>query len=153
MIEEVRNEKEKRRICRLVLEQLQDWFEIEEAREAYIANAGKQVFFAAKEEGEPVGFLCLHPTSHSTMEIVVMGVLPSHQGKGYGTALLAKAKEYCKQHAYTFLQVKTVAMGHYAIYDKTNRFYQSVGFQELEVFPTLWDENNPCQIYVMHIGG
>lgn len=23
------------------------------------------------------------------------------------------------------------------------------GFKEFEVFPTLWDEQNPCQIYVM----
>lgn len=30
-----------------------------------------------------------------------------------------------------------------------NRFYLAVGFQEFEVFPMLWDECNPCQIYVM----
>lgn len=24
-----------------------------------------------------------------------------------------------------------------------------LGFKEFEVFPTLWDEWNPCQIYVM----
>ena len=47
------------------------------------------------------------------------------------------------------MQVKTVAMGHYVEYDATNRFYQSLGFQELEIFPTLWGEKNPCQIYVM----
>ena len=42
-------------------------------------------------------------------------------------------------------------MGRYKEYDDTNRFYQSLGFKELEVFPTLWDERNPCQIYVMAI--
>lgn len=30
---------------------------------------------------------------------------------------------------------------------------KALGFRELEVFPTLWDECNPCQIYIMHIGG
>lgn len=35
------------------------------------------------------------------------------------------------------------------IYDVTNRFYLSLGFREFEVFPTLWDEWNPCQVYVM----
>lgn len=50
---------------------------------------------------------------------------------------------------YSFMQVKTVQMGRYDSYDKTNLFYQSMGFQEFEVFPTLWDEWNPCQIYVM----
>ena len=29
--------------------------------------------------------------------------------------------------------------------------YLSLGFKELEVFPTLWDECNPCQIYIMAI--
>ena len=41
------------------------------------------------------------------------------------------------------------AAGMYADYDITNRFYLSLGFKEFEVFPTLWDELNPCQIYVM----
>ena len=50
---------------------------------------------------------------------------------------------------YSFIQVKTVLMGKYEDYDKTNRFYISLGFKEFEIFPTLWDERNPCQIYVM----
>lgn len=48
-----------------------------------------------------------------------------------------------------FVQVKTVQMGKYEDYDKTNRFYLSLGFKELGVFPTLWDDANPCPIYVM----
>ena len=47
--------------------------------------------------------------------------------------------------------VKTVKMGVYEDYDKTNLFYLSLGFKELEVFPELWDEANPCQIYIMSI--
>ena len=39
--------------------------------------------------------------------------------------------------------------GKYKEYDETNRFYINMGFKEFEVFPTLWDEWNPCQIYVM----
>ena len=46
-----------------------------------------------------------------------------------------------------FLQVKTVETGRYPAYDATNAFYQSLGFSPLEVLP-LWDEQNPCQIYV-----
>lgn len=40
-------------------------------------------------------------------------------------------------------------MGKYKEYDQTNLFYQSLGFKEFEVFPTLWDDKNPCQVYVM----
>ena len=39
----------------------------------------------------------------------------------------------------------------YPEYDATNRFYLALGFGEFEVFPTLWDEWNPCQIYVMSL--
>ena len=49
------------------------------------------------------------------------------------------------------MQVKTVKMGMYEDYDRTNLFYISCGFKELEVFPLLWDEANPCQIYVMSL--
>ena len=49
----------------------------------------------------------------------------------------------------SFLQVKTVQMGRYEQYDRTNLFYRSLGFKEFEVFPALWDEGNPCQVYVM----
>ena len=49
------------------------------------------------------------------------------------------------------MQVKTVKMGVYDDYDATNRFYLSVGFKEFEVIETLWDEANPCQIYVMYL--
>ena len=47
------------------------------------------------------------------------------------------------------MQVKTVRMGMYEDYDRTNRFYRSLGFKEFEVFENYWDEANPCQIYVM----
>jgi len=34
----------------------------------------------------------------------------------------------------------------------TNRFYVSVGYKELECFPTLWGECNTCQLYIKYIG-
>ena len=54
-----------------------------------------------------------------------------------------------REAGYAFMQVKTVQMGKYAEYDATNRFYLAMGFKEFEVFPHLWDEWNPCQVYVM----
>lgn len=28
---------------------------------------------------------------------------------------------------------------------------RALGFKEFEVFPTLWDPGNPCQIYVLYL--
>ncbi len=92
---------------------LTDWFEIEESREEYISRCVDWTFFAAKEDEEVVGFLCLKETGKATVELAVMGV--------------------------------------YEDYDRTNFFYISCGFKEFEVFPLLWDEANPCQIYVMSL--
>ena len=83
------------------------------------------------------------------MELAVMGVLKEYHRNGIGHALFEYAKkEICKK-GYSFIQVKTVQMGKYESYDKTNQFYLSLGFKEFEVFLSLWDEWNPCQIYIM----
>ncbi len=80
-----------------------------------------------------------------------MGVRKEHHRKGIGRALFNAAYESAKINGYSFIQVKTVQMGKYEEYDNTNMFYLSLGFKEFEIFPNLWDEWNPCQVYVMSI--
>lgn len=142
----------KQRIARVILELLPEWFGIPEAREAYIRESADEIMVtAAAEEGSVKGFLCLKETGKATVELVVMGVLKQYHRQGIGTALAEEAKRIARERGYSFLQVKTVQMGHYPEYDATNRFYRSLGFQEFEVIQTLWDEENPCQIYVMSV--
>ena len=85
------------------------------------------------------------------MEIHVMGVLMDHHRTGVGKAMFDEAKKVAVDGGYSFMQVKTVQMGHYEDYDRTNLFYRALGFMEFEVFPAFWDELNPCQIYVMSL--
>ena len=151
MITQIHDPAGKRRIARAVLEALPDWFEVEETREAYIAHSADQPFFAALRDGAPVGFLCLKPTGDATVELAVMGVLRECHRQGVGRKLFEAARAYAREAGFAFMQVKTVQMGRYPDYDDTNRFYQSLGFREFEVFPLLWDEANPCQVYVMSL--
>ena len=65
--------------------------------------------------------------------------------------LFRQAREAAAGAGYAFMQVKTVQMGKYEEYDRTNRFYLALGFREFEVFPTLWGEENPCQVYIMSL--
>ena len=150
-ISEIFNDLEKQHIARTILEALPEWFGIVEAREDYIRDSAGKPFFCAYEGQCPVGFLYLKQTGKDTVELAVMGICKAYHRTGIGTALFSRAKEAARQAGYIFLQVKTVQMGHYEEYDTTNRFYLSLGFREFEVFPTLWDENNPCQVYVMAI--
>ena len=91
----------------------------------------------------------LKETGNATVEFYVMGILKEFHRKGIGHRLFHHAKEVASEKGYSFIQVKTVQMGKYEEYNRTNKFYLSLGFKEFEVFPTLWDEWNPCQIYIM----
>ena len=148
-VKEIIDEEDKKRITRLILEALPDWFGVEESREEYIRDSVDRPFFAAFCEDRPVGFICLKETGKDTAELCVMGVLQEYHRKGVGRKLFERLHDEAKRRGYSFLQVKTVKMGMYEDYDATNRFYLSLGFKEFEVFPTLWDELNPCQVYVM----
>ena len=147
----IKDPNEKRTIARTVLEGLTEWFEVEESREGYIRDCADLTFLAAMDEDRAVGFLCLKETGNATVELAVMGVMKEYHRNGVGRQLVEKAKETAKAEGYEFMQVKTVKMGMYEDYDRTNLFYISCGFRELEVFPLLWDEANPCQIYVMSL--
>lgn len=150
-ISQLTDNAEKRRVTRLILEALPEWFGIPEATEGYISESGGKIFFCAYDADKPVGFLYLKETGTATAELYVMGVLKEYHRQGIGRELVYNAKRAASEAGYSFMQVKTVQMGKYEEYDRTNRFYLSLGFQEFEVFPTLWDEWNPCQIYVMAI--
>jgi len=148
-ITKLTNNAEKQTITRSILEALPDWFGIPEAREEYIEGSKDNIFFCAYDEDKPVGFLYIKETGKDTAELAVMGVLKEYHRHGIGKALFKQSKDAARDAGYSFLQVKTVQMGRYEDYDNTNKFYLSLGFKEFEVFPTLWDEWNPCQVYVM----
>ena len=150
-VRKVEDKQDKMQITRRILEALPEWFEVAETREAYIRESADLPLFAAYDGERPAGFLCLKETGKDTAELHVMGVLKEYHRQGAGRALFTKARDAAAQSGYSFLQVKTVQMGKYEDYDRTNRFYLSLGFKEFEVFPTLWDELNPCQVYVMSL--
>ena len=151
MIEHITDADTKRAVARKVLEALHDWFEVDESREKYIAESAGQTFIAAKENNEYAGFLCLKETGRETVELAVMGVLREFHRSGIGRQLFEEAKKTAKAQGYEFMQVKTVKMGVYEDYDRTNRFYLACGFRELEVINEIWGDDNPCQIYVMSL--
>ena len=148
-VKRLTNPEEKKRIARAILEDLEDWFQVVESREQYIAESADQIFLAAMEDGKAEGFLTLKETGKDTVELAVMGVSKASHRKGLGRRLFETARNIAKEEGYSFMQVKTVQMGMYEDYDRTNLFYLSCGFKELEVIPVLWGDENPCQIYVM----
>ena len=131
LIKQIDSDAEKGNITRTILEALPDWFGIPQAREEYIADSRGKPFFCAFDAERPVGFLYLKETGRHTVEVAVMGVARECHGQGIGRSLLEQAREKAGQMGYSFIQVKTVQMGRYDIYDDTNRFYLSLGFREM----------------------
>ena len=148
LVRMIENPDEKRLIAREVLTDLPEWFGIPESKEEYIRESAHMSFFAAMEEEEILGFMALKRTSPFACEIYVTGVKKRFHRCGAGSAMFAAFEAYARLQGYRLAQVKTVAPGHYPEYDATVAFCRGVGFLPLEVFPTLWDENNPCLILV-----
>ncbi|MEB3011697.1 GNAT family N-acetyltransferase [Parvimonas sp. D2] len=152
IIKEIVDIKEKEKISREILNDLPEWFGMPESTEEYITDSQDKPFIACFMDNEAVGFVVLNATSEDCADIFVMGIKKNYHRMGIGTKLNDAYEKLVKKLGYTYTQVKTVQTGHYKEYDITNNFYKSVGYKKLEVFPTLWDEWNPCQIYIKYIG-
>lgn len=151
IVKEIIDKKEKERIAREVLNDLPEWFGIPESTENYIKESQAKPFLASFYKDELVGFIVLGTSSPDCAEIFVVGVKKKFHHHGAGRELNTAYEDLAKSLGYTYTQVKTVQSGHYDEYDITNKFYKAVGYKELEVFPDLWDESNPCQIYVKYL--
>ena len=145
------DKKQKEIIARDVLSNLPEWFGLPESTIEYINCSKDLPFWANFEENQATGFIVLKEISPYTVELYVMGVLKEFHRKKIGRDLFKACYDYAKEHGYLYMQVKTVKEGCYKEYDKTSAFYKSLGFKEFECFPTLWDQWNPCQIYIMSV--
>ncbi len=151
MVRIIENTEEKYKICLEILEALPEWFEIPESRVSYAIESKELLLWADIEENNIRGFIVMKETSPYTVEISVMGVKKEYHRMGIGNRLFEVFYTYAKEKGYEYIQVKTVKKGMYPDYDLTNAFYQKLGFRELECMETLWDEANPCQLYVMAV--
>lgn len=151
MITRIEEKERKEQICRAVLAALPDWFGNPESVEEYARTCRELPLWADWEDGTTLGFIAYRPTSPYAGEIYVMGVQPQRHRRGIGRELFQALYGYARDQGARYLTVKTVEMGRYEDYDQTNRFYQALGFVELECLPTLWDAANPCQNYIMDV--
>ncbi len=137
----------KRIIVNEVLKDLPEWFGMDDAISDYVENSVKYPLWVAKKDDEVLGFINLKETALEVGEVYCMGIKKNWHNNKIGTRLFYELEKYAKNY-YKFIQVKTIEQGRYKEYDQTINFYKSVGFIEFEVFPTLWDEWNPCLIMI-----
>jgi len=144
-LKEVISSDDKSSICNGILRALPEWFGIEGAIVGYTEQVRKLPFYAAYDNSRPVGFIALKVHNPFAAEVCVMGILEEYHRSGIGKKLVALCEEHCMERDIEFLTVKTLdGSAESKGYERTRLFYLSVGFKPLEVFPLLWDENNPC---------
>ncbi len=149
-MENVKDRAEKAKIVKEILSDLPEWFGLPESTKAYMEESKTLTLFSARTDDETLGFITLKETSEDVCEIHCMGIKKDYHRKGIGRKLQDAFEEFAKGK-YKYIQVKTIDEGHYKEYDQTIAFYKSVGFVKMEVFPTLWDEWNPCLVLIKKI--
>ena len=150
-IKVVEDVQEKEKISRDVLNDLPEWFGLPDSTESYILDSQNKPFIAAYVDNNIAGFIVLNETSKDCADMFVLGVKKEYHRLGIGSKLNNAYESLARKLGYSYSQVKTVQSGHYKEYDITNQFYVSMGYKELECFPNLWDEWNPCQIYIKYL--
>lgn len=151
-IKEILEPDEKSNICDEILRALPNWFGIEDSIVEYVQQVQPMPFYAAFCDSRIVGFVAIKVHNPYTSEIYVMGVTKEFHRHGIGRMLIECSENYCKQNNMEFLTVKTLDESRECeSYKKTRLFYQAAGFKPLEVFPLLWDKDNPCLFLAKHI--
>ena len=152
VIKEVCNPIEKSNICNDVLRALPNWFGMESGIVDYVKQVKDLPFYAAFYDNNALGFVAIKVHNPFTSEVCVMGILKEYHRQGIGKQLIDTCEQFCKENKMEFLTVKTLdASRESKSYEKTRLFYQALDFKPLEMFPLLWDKNNPCLFMAKHI--
>ena len=139
-------------LCEPILRSLPDWFGIEEDITKYLAEIDQLPTFLAMASDQVIGFLTLKQHFLHSAEILVMGCLPEVHRRGMGRALVERAEAWLMDQGVEYLQVKTLGPSRLDPgYDITRAFYLSLGFEPMEEFKQIWDENNPCLVMIKKV--
>lgn len=137
------------KVCEPILRALPEWFGIEESLVQYVKDADTMPTMLVKDGENVIGFLTIKMHFPESADIHCLGIHPDYHRKAVGRLLIQELERYLRSQEVKILQVKTVSEDRDCkAYAKTRQFYLAVGFIPLEVFPTLWDESNPCLLLV-----
>jgi GNAT superfamily N-acetyltransferase len=130
--------------CERILRSLPGWFGIESSLLQYVRDTEALPTFVARDGGDVVGFLTLREHFSEAWEVHCIAVAASYRRRGIGRALHAHTEHWLSTRDVRVLQVKTMAATvPSAEYAETRRFYGSIGYVPLEVFPALWGPRFP----------
>ena len=145
-IAQVEDPEEKSRIASEILMDLPDWFGLPESTKAYIEEAKGLPLWVARTTDEVVGFVTLAESSPETGEIHCIGSESPPQARDWNSTVSGAGG--IREGQVQVPASENGRRGRYPEYDRTVAFYKSLGFSKLGVFPTLWNEENPCLMMI-----
>ncbi len=111
-------------------------------------------FFALEEDGTPIGFAAVlveppldgAPCFAQYSELLDIGLLPEHRGKGHGRRLLAHAEVFARESDAYCLYMATYARNHDRV-----AFYGKSGFTPVATLPDVFGPGDEGRIYMRKI--
>ena len=138
--------------CESILAGLPEWFGIPEANRHYVDGLSALPSAVAIREGAVVGFVSIRDHGHGSAEIEIMAVHRASHRSGVGRSLFRWVVEWCRQHDFLWLHVKTRGPSTPdPSYEKTREFWESVGFSRLFESLTHWGPEDAALVLVMPV--
>lgn len=149
IIKEIFDEIQKQEISSCILNDLPEWFGIEESTKWYVDNVKMYPMFAVYENNKPIAFYSLRKENNDVLDMFVLGVLKKHHNKGVGTLLQNHVNKYALDNKYKYLMVLTLAkkVNNFE-YLLTRKFYLKMGFIDFYQNDDIFNVSNPCQIMI-----
>lgn len=95
----------------------------------YLDASKPDIWFVAVDDDGPVGFGFCEPErmTEGTWNLLAIGVLPAHQNRGVGAAMLRYLEDLLRQREARILLVETLGT---AEFERTRDFYRRNGYGE-----------------------
>lgn len=134
---ECTSSEQKESLCKGLIENLPDWFQLPESNRHYIQDAGRYPALVAACDAQNVGLLVYRELEDDVLKKNVMnihwlGVLPAYHGRGVGRALLSFLEGMAPLKTITVETLDPLAKDEH--YLKTYAFYEKMGFKTYHRF-------------------
>jgi len=96
----------------------------------------KMAFYVYKTEGKIVGVAALQVESEETGKLNWVYVLPEHQGKGIGTALVTHLERKAREMGLKRMRLRTIEKA-----DQAVNFYKKLGYRLADKIDVAWGFN------------
>jgi glutamate/tyrosine decarboxylase-like PLP-dependent enzyme/GNAT superfamily N-acetyltransferase len=139
--------------CSALLADLPEWFGRPEVNAAYADGLRTAPAFVVTDGNRQLaGFAGLRAHDPGSMEIEVMAVRRELHRLGIGRRLIGEAIDQARRSGANWLHVKTRGPSTFDDdYEKTRRFYRSVGFEPLYESRTEWGPDDAALVLVMSL--